>query len=189
MIVTELFLFVDPVHHDSFLAVERVHELQRLLPQSIKVHMALSFTPRSVYEQLKYQQSHDNKLAHYNTQMILSSYISRVYYALSLQGNRFAREFFLALQGLNEWNQSHIYDLAFSFCKDKEMFMDDYHNLEFIRKIYIKDQALMREWGIKQIPAAVVFSKDHEGIIVTSGWQSKDLLTEACCLRSAPSII
>ncbi|WP_262315551.1 DsbA family protein [Lacticaseibacillus parakribbianus] len=158
----ELFLFVNPINRRCRQAETAVTQLQRDLPGKVTVHFVPIVTIQVIDQFMRETQLNHRNLALRNHLFNVAYQLSLDYKAAQFQGNKKARAFLMAAQGMLD-HDPHHYDPAFALAQAEQVGL----NLEALaadraqeamRQCLASDHAIAQEMGVTAAPTAVVFN-------------------------------
>ncbi len=162
----ELFLFINPISHDSLKMEEEAFKFIDTYENNSQVTIYPYYNTHTLYSYMvKNQLSFDNT-ALWNNLHNDSYHLSLAFIAATIQGKKKGRSFLMNLQrkmmNQNELlSKALVLESAKKADLDVEMFLADFHST-FVQKLFLSDQNFSKAMEVRETPSCLLVITDKE---------------------------
>ena len=162
----ELFLFINPISHDSLKMEEEAFKFIDTYENNSQITIYPYHNTHTLYSyMIKNQLSFENATL-WNNLHNDSYHLSLAFIAASIQGKKKGRRFLMDLQR-KMMNQNELLskDLVIDAAKkanlEVEMFLVDFHST-FVQKLFLSDQNFSKAMEVRETPSCLLVITDKE---------------------------
>lgn len=187
--IIEIYHFINPLASICYDSEKIISDFACERYEKVSIRF-IPFINFSIIKNQIERDSNDYTLNDLNELYTNSYHSALAFYAASMQGKKYGRQFLMGLQHAVIENKLPValptFKQIVSEIKiDPEMFLEDYHS-SWVKQQFIADQKLTQEMEVKMTPSCVVYTSNDNGVgYLIESSISKDELHKICKYENA----